>query len=60
MLTDTPGGGQNWTPMVGHFSMLFDKKKRTCLITKVLVVANYGGGNSANYFNKLRTSEEEK
>ena len=24
MLTDTPGGGQNWTPMVGHFSMLFD------------------------------------
>ena len=25
MLTDTPGGGQNWTPMVGHFSMLFDK-----------------------------------
>ena len=24
MLTDTPGGGQNWTPMVGHFSMPFD------------------------------------
>ena len=29
MLTDTPGGGQNWTPMVGHYSMLFDKHNVT-------------------------------
>jgi hypothetical protein len=25
MLTNTPGEGQNWKPMVGHFSMPFDK-----------------------------------
>jgi transposase len=27
MLTNTPGEGQNWKPMVGHFSMPFDSKE---------------------------------
>ena len=34
MLTDTPGGGQNWTPMVGHFSMPFDTSSRMTLPSK--------------------------
>ena len=39
MLTDTPGGGQNWTPMVGHFSMPFDKRKAISARTKAALAA---------------------
>ena len=43
MLTDTPGGGQNWTPMVGHFSMPFDSETviKEGTIRKISLITSY-------------------